>query len=92
MNVIASRATTVERGVPTYFASEPHESEWGQPPASQYWFYIDGTRMYGQPISEVYLQSSSMSHSVVHSKLAAEFEAWEAASDEAMHLIDQLVD
>jgi hypothetical protein len=84
MIAIESWKLTVRHDAPVYVASEPKESGWGQPPASHYVFRIVGTRLFGEPIAGVYLPSPSSDILSVDSHLAAEFEAWDAASDEAL--------
>lgn len=84
MIVDDSRTQTVKRDIPVYVTSEPRDSEWGQPSASHYVFVVVGNRLRGQPISDVYLPLTPSDISPVGSGLAAEFEAWDAASDEAL--------
>jgi hypothetical protein len=84
MSAIDSRTVTVQRDVPMYISSEPPDSEWGQPPASHYVFTIVGNRLLGQPIAGASLPSPSSDILPVDPLLAAEFEAWDAASDEAL--------
>lgn len=82
--VIDSREALVGHDVPVYVTSESKESEWGQPAASLYVFTIVGDRLFGQPIAGVYLPSPPLDILPIDSRLAAEFAAWEAASDEAL--------
>lgn len=84
MTAIDSREALVRHDVPVYVTSESKESDWGQPAASVYIFSVVGDRLFGQPIAGVYLPSPPLGMSSVDSHLAAEFEAWEAASDEAL--------
>jgi hypothetical protein len=79
-----SRTQTVKCNFPTYLTSEPRDSEWGQPAASNYFFMVDGNRLRGQLIADAYLPSLSYGIPVVEPDLATELEAWDAASDEAL--------
>lgn len=79
-----SRTATVEHDVPAYITSEPQDSEWGQPAASRYEFTVVDNTLYGQPIGMVYVPSPSSDILPVDPHLAAELEAWDAASDEAL--------
>lgn len=91
MTGIDSRKPTVRHDVPVYVTSEPKDSEWGQPAASRYVFTIVGNnRLLGEPIAGVYLPSSDIFP--VDSRLAAEFEAWDAASDEALMRFEATLD
>ncbi len=87
-----SRTLTIGEDAPRYGASEPRESEWGQPAASYYVFTIVGTTLRGQPIAGVCLPSPSSDVLPVDSCLAAEMEAWEAASDEALANFEAALD
>ncbi|MEW6232658.1 MAG: hypothetical protein AB1566_10150 [Chloroflexota bacterium] len=87
-----SRTLTIGEDVPKYVTSEPRESEWGQPAASYYVFTIVGTTLRGQPIAGVYLPSPSLDILPVDSRLAAELEAWDAASDEALANFEATLD
>lgn len=85
MTMIDSRTQTVRIDAPVYATSEPESSEWGQPPASHYFFTIIGTTLRGQLISGVYVPLPRVAiPSVVDPQLAAELEVWDAASDEAL--------
>jgi len=92
MNTIDSRTLTVRHDTPVYVSSEPRDSEWGQPPASHYVFSTVGARLFGQPIAGVYLLSPSSGISSIDSHLATEFEAWDAASDEALASFEATLD
>jgi hypothetical protein len=92
MSTIDSRTVTIQRDAPVYVSSEPQDSEWGQPAASHYVFTIDGNRLLGQPIAEAYLPSPSSDILPVDPRLAAEFEAWDAASDEALANFEAMLD
>jgi hypothetical protein len=87
-----SRTLTVENNTPVYITSEPQDSEWGQPAASYYVFTTVGTTLRGQPIAGVYLSSPSSDVPFVDSRLAAELEAWDAASDEALTNFEATLD
>ena len=90
MNGMDSRKSSIREEPPTYVTSEPQDNEWGQPAASQYVFVVEGTRLYGQPIAGVYLRSSESASS--DADLAAEMEAWDAASDEALFNFESTLD
>lgn len=93
MIVVNSRERTIVPDIPPYVSSEPEDSEWGQPPASRYVFTIEGTRLRGEAIEGVYLRSLRSSESPpVDPRLAAEFEAWEAASDKALTNFEATLD
>jgi len=63
----------------------PEWSHWGQPPITHYTFVVIEGLMYGQPIAEPYYRPEAPADvEILDSDLAAEFEAWEAASDEAL--------
>ncbi|HEC33704.1 MAG TPA: hypothetical protein ENI37_03185 [Chloroflexi bacterium] len=84
MTVLDSRTQTIGVDTLVYATSEPESSEWGQPPASHYFFTIIGTTLHGQLISGVYPSPGLAIPSVVDPQLAAELEAWDAASDEVL--------
>ena len=92
MSAINSRTITVQYDTPVYVSSEPQDSDWGQPAASRYVFKIVSKRLLGQPIAGVYLASSSSDILPVDPLLAAEFEAWDAASDEALANFEATLD
>jgi|YNPBryantNP2012_1023418.scaffolds.fasta_scaffold73042_2 hypothetical protein len=81
MNTVNSRALTLDPRASVYVTSESPESGWGQPPASHYIFTYRGTRLIGELIAGVYLPSSPQDM-LIDSRLASEFAAWEAASDQ----------
>lgn len=84
---LASRTrTTFRKEDPTYVNSgTPEGSQWGQPSVSYYTLVVINGKLYGQPISDVYFQPQREAGvEVLDYELAAEFEAWEAASDEAL--------
>lgn len=82
---VNSGTAVLERNAPVYMTSdEPTYSNWGQPAASHYSFLIVGTIMFGNPIAGVYLPSPGAISTAIDSRLAEEFAAWEAASDEAL--------
>jgi len=83
MNPVNSSASTLNPTVSVYVTSESPDSGWGQPPASHYTFTYQGTRLIGELIAGVYLPSSPQD-TPIDSRLASEFAAWEAASDEAL--------
>lgn len=87
-----SRTSMVRDDAPMYVASEPQDSEWGQPAASYYEFTIVGTVLHGQPIAEVYVPSPSSDILPIDPHLAIELEAWDAASDEALLNFEALLD
>ncbi len=92
MIAINSREMLVGHDVPVYVTSESKESEWGQPAASRYVFTVVGDRVFGQPIAGIYLPSPSPDILAIDSRLAAEFEAWDAASDEALANFETTLD
>lgn len=92
MTEIASRSETVRQDVPFYVTSEPRENDWGQPPASRYHFWVDGSLLYGQPVFGMYVQYAPMPLQSATSGLALEFQAWDAASDEALALFEATLD
>ena len=90
MSARDSRRVSIQDEAIVYVTSEPQENEWGQPAASRYVFAIEGTRLYGQLIAGVYV-SQSYTYSI-DSCLAAELEAWDAASDEALANFEAMLD
>lgn len=58
-------------------SDEREEGEWGQPSISHY-----DLSTHGEPIKGMYVPSSPEHRINLDPELAAEFEAWEAASDE----------
>jgi len=92
MKATDSRRMTIEEAKRIYVTSEPQDSEWGQPPASQYVFTIEGTRLLGEPIAGIYLPSSPPEVPPIDSCLMEEFEAWELASDEALTNFEEALD
>jgi len=92
MIAIDSREASVRHDIPVYVTSESKESEWGQPAASLYVFTIVGDRLFGQPIAAVYLPSPPLDILPIDSRLAAEFEAWDTASDEALANFEATLD
>ena len=78
--------------VPIYVTSEPQDSEWGQPAASHYEFTVVDNTLYGQPIMEIYLPRAPSDIWPVDPYLAAELEAWDAASDEALANFEAMLD
>jgi len=89
---IGSRSETARQDAPVYVTSEPRENNWGQPPASRYHFFVDGSVLYGQPISGMHVQSAATITRLATSGLSMEFEAWDAASDEALVLFEATLD
>lgn len=87
-----SRTSDIRRYPHPYVNSSPIDSEyaWGQPPASKYRFRIEGTILLGYLIEDIYLETypSESSQDDNDLELLAEFESWEAASDEDMASID----
>ncbi|MGQ9625281.1 MAG: hypothetical protein ACUVV0_00035 [Anaerolineae bacterium] len=96
MSVNDSKTIAIECNSPIYVTpyvtSEPQDSEWGQPAASYYVFTIAGNRLLGQPIAGVYLPSPLSDIPPVEPLLALEFEAWDAASDEALANFEATLD
>ncbi len=92
MKAIDSRKTTIEEARCIYVTSEPQDSEWGQPSASQYVFIIEGTRLLGEPIAGIYLPASPLEVPPADPYLIGEFEAWELASDEALINFEEALD
>jgi len=87
-----SRTVTLGHEVPIYVTSEPQDSEWGQPAASHYEFTIVDNTLYGQPIGMVYVPSPSSDILPVDPHLAAELEAWDVLSDEALTNFEAMLD
>ena len=92
MIVDDSRTAIIGHDAPVYVTSEPQDSEWGQPAASRYEFTIVDNTLYGQPIGVVYVPSPSSDILPVDPYLAAELEAWDAASDEALANFEATLD
>ena len=84
MLAVDSRWPTVMQDTPVYVTSEPPENEWGQPSASQYVFERVGNRLFGSLIAGVYAANRLRLMPSAAPCLAAELEAWDAASDEAL--------
>lgn len=57
---------------------------WGQPPASQYRFRLEGTRMYGTPMPNAPASSRHQLDRQVYRELLPEQSLWEFLSDEAL--------
>lgn len=76
-----SRQTCHKLHIDTEYTSAPdHDSaqeSWGQPPISQY-----DLSVHGEPIQGVYVTSPPARRLRLDPALAAEFAAWEAASDQ----------
>ncbi len=90
MDGIDSRRASVREDAARYVTSEPQDTGWGQPSASHYVFVIEGKRLFGRPIAGVYLPDSGMAP--FDEDLAAELEAWDAASDEALTKYESMLD
>ncbi len=86
MNSAISSATRIDDTRSTYVSSAPQSDTWVQLPASHYAFAQKDGVLYGQLIAGVYHQSPIPSESPyrLSPELAAEFEALERASDEAL--------
>jgi len=87
-----SRTETVRHELPIYVTSEPQDSEWGQPAASHYEFTVVDNTLYGQPIMQIYLPLTPSDVLPIDPCLAAELEAWDAASDEALANLEAMLD
>jgi hypothetical protein len=87
-----SRTSDIRRYPHPYVNSSPIDSEyaWGQPPASKYRFRVEGTILHGDLIEDIYLETypPESNQDNYDIELLAEFESWEAASDEDMASID----
>lgn len=81
-----SRTENVSPNSAVYITSEPAEDRWGQPSASKYVFWIEGTKVRGTLLSGVYISqySSEGTHPNASSTLAKDTEAWDMLSDEAL--------
>ena len=84
-----SRVPIIREVGPVYVTSAPRDSEWGQPSASYYVFVTDGSRMHGELVSDIYMPSPPSETLTSASRLAFEFEAWDALSDEALMHFEQ---
>ncbi len=62
MRAVNSAAQVIAGDVPVYMTSESRDSkyEWGQPPASHYFFMITGETLQGQLISGVYFAAQDI--------------------------------
>ena len=78
-------ATGAVAGRMEYQTSQPGDS-WGQPPASQYAFYVDNAMvLHGHLLAGgMYCAEPSSAQLAVDPDLLVEFAAWESASDEAV--------
>lgn len=70
--------------------SAPQDSQWGQPPASNYIFRTRGPILEGYLITGSYMCAQPMEYvnSWPDQMLLAELDAWEAASDEDMRSLN----
>lgn len=88
---VTSRRTSQESRIRTIYAtSDPDygndEDAWGQPSISHY-----DLSLHGEPIKGVYVPSLPARRLRLDPELAAEFEAWDVASDEDfMNFIENL--
>ena len=87
MKELDSRTQTVKPRVNSYATSASPNNDWGQPPASQYVFQIDGNRLIGNLIEGTYITLLTQP-TLEDSRLSAEFAAWEAASDETLQKLE----
>jgi len=92
MSTTDSRQATIMPVTPIYVTSEPQGTEWGQPSVSHYILRVEGSRLLGEPIAGVYLTSQPVETWSVNARLTAEFEAWDAASDEALSNFEASLD
>lgn len=90
MTMMDSRQSSITLETPIYMTSEPQETEWGQPAASRYILVVDGVRLQGQPIAGTYVASPQFIS--FDDDMAAELEAWDAASDEAFWNFEAMFD
>ena len=67
-------------GIKRFVTSE----EWGQPPASQYQFRVDGTRMFGVLVSLRPSGTAQHHLAAIEAELAEDLHSWDALSDEAL--------
>ena len=84
-----SRSATASSSQTLYVTSEPQENSWGQPPASHYVLFVRDNRLVGELVAGVYAVSPSADLNFSQARLAAEFAAWESASDEAIVNFEQ---
>ena len=84
MSAPDSRQATVMPTPSRYVTSEPQGTDWGQPSVSHYILRVEGRRVIGEPIAGIYLTSQPIETLSGDARLAAEFEAWDTASDEAL--------
>lgn len=90
IEVLDSRTIVAGSEERLYGGSESPSRDWGQPPASYYYLDVIGGTLYGQPTFEAFFAYMADDLVVVlDSELKAEFEAWEAASDEALTLFEE---
>ncbi len=84
--MVNSRTSEFGEKIAGYLTSAPQDSQWGQPPASNYIFRSKGRFLEGYLITGSYIcaQPIEFINSGTDPMLMAEFEAWEAASDEDM--------
>jgi len=88
--MINSRTTEIREQGGYYVTSAPQDNHGGQPPASHYVFKTIGPILEGQLIPGPYLCNQPIDSIIsgVEQALLAEFEAWEAASDEDIWGLD----
>jgi hypothetical protein len=80
----ASRVAESQTIFEGYQTSCPLEDDaWGQPPASNYHFLVQGNVIFGQLIAGIYAPVSAelAPESIIDPELSQELAAWEAASD-----------
>ena len=74
----------------SYVDSAPRSDAWGQPPASRYQFRVVGNILTGRALmGSYYAVPPSGETSALDQDLAEEFEAWYAASDEALEKFEE---
>ena len=79
---IDSRASTLDLNARSYLTSASRQSDWGQQPASGYYFSTDGDHLTGFPLVATYVPTSDPDiDSTEETRLLLETAAWEAASD-----------
>jgi hypothetical protein len=86
-----SRTSIKEKSV-YYHTSSPVDWDWGQPPASNYMFRLDGVIMRGYSIQGVYAERefpfSSSNDIDVDAQLQIEMDAWEMISEIDAYSLD----
>lgn len=87
--VLTSRSHITRSDGSPYVTSESREGQWGQPSVSYYRFTIEGSRMVGTLVSDLYLSSGSRHTADERDALMQEFGEWDVLSDEALLNFEQ---